>query len=118
MKFVHYNPNIVASAENQGLPGIPLFQYYFKIYNSSVVPVDRTNTLKLPVKTHSLFPMPIYRKFDVPFQEICDRRAKELLQRAEEMAVTIYSFWSGGIDSTLALISLIKNASPEQMKNV
>ena len=45
-------------------------------------------------------------------------RAKELLARAERLDVSLYSFWSGGIDSTCVLVSLLKNASASQKERI
>ena len=55
--------------------------------------------------------MPIYRTFTKTYEDICDERAKELLERATKLDVALYTFWSGGIDSTLALTSFLKNAN-------
>lgn len=113
MNFLYYNPNILV---NQGghLPGVRRFSQFFKIYNPSVVPVDRTGTIRLPFHTKSLFPMPTLRPIRKTFEEICNERAEELLARADMLGLPLNVFYSGGIDSTLLLISLLKNATPEQ----
>ncbi|KKW25006.1 MAG: hypothetical protein UY70_C0008G0038 [Candidatus Kaiserbacteria bacterium GW2011_GWB1_52_6] len=116
--LVYYDCNIVPHKINAALAGIRTFSYFFKMYGTGVLFVDRTETIRTPVRVKSLFPMPAFRPIKKTYGEICDERAKELLTRAEKMGVTIYVFWSGGIDSTCVLVSLFKNATPEQKKNI
>jgi len=118
LRLIHYAPDIVTAQDNFDLPGIERFSNYFKIYGHGVVPNDRTGTIRFPVRTTSLFPMPAFRPIAKTFEEICDERARELLARAEKMRVSLYTFWSGGIDSTLVLVSLLKRATPEQKKHI
>ena len=60
----------------------------------------------------------IVEKFDKTFEQVCDERAKYLLQFAESKNRKIAVMYSGGIDSTLILCSFIKNAKKEQLKNI
>lgn len=117
MNFLYYNPNILIS-QGSHLLGVTRFSQFFKIYNPSVVPVDRTGVIQLPFRTKSLFPIPDLRPIQKTFEDICNERAKELLVRADTLHVPLYVFYSGGIDSTLLLISLLKNASLEQKANL
>jgi hypothetical protein len=118
MEFIYYNSIIASHKRNHALAGIEKFSSYFKIYNLGVVPVDRTGTITFPIKTKSLFPMPAYRTFTKTYEEVCNARAKELLERAEKLDISLYSFWSGGIDSTTVLVSLLKNATASQKDRI
>lgn len=117
-RLLYYNPNDVVNADNFSLPGIEKFSYFFKIYNLRMLLMDRTNTFKSPVKTHLIFPIPEFKLMTKSLEDICNERALELLGRAEARDVKLYTFWSGGIDSTLALVSLLKNATPEQKERL
>lgn len=117
-RLIHYAPRIVVAQENHDLPGIERFSKYFKIYGHGVVPNDRTGTITFPVNTKTLFPMPAFRSISKTFEEICNERARELLEKAEQIGGTLYVFWSGGIDSTLAVVSFLKQATPEQKANM
>jgi hypothetical protein len=66
---------------------------------------DRTNTLPfyLP-KVKSICPLP-EGVSKAPYKDICLSRAKQLIDSGRE----IHLAWSGGIDSTTALVSLLMN---------
>jgi hypothetical protein len=117
-KLIYYNPQIVTGPANHDLPGMKNFSSFFKIFNPNVVCIDRTGTIRLPVSTHSLFPMPAFRKMSETLETICNKRATELLERAERLDMRLNVFWSGGIDSTLMLVSLLKNANADQRKRI
>jgi hypothetical protein len=58
------------------------------------------------------------QRFTQSFSEVTDSRAtdikKTMLQQNQELAV----FWSGGIDSTVALSAIVKNFNAADLKNV
>jgi hypothetical protein len=114
-RLLYYNPHIVNEPVNQRLPGIRRFSQLFALIDRTVSLVDRTHTVKLPVAVHSLFPLPAPIPIARTFEDLCNERAVELLRRAEQLNVSLYVFWSGGIDSTLVLVSLLKNATPRQL---
>ena len=116
--LVYYSPRAVVNEENLKLPGMARFSIFFKIYNMRMMLIDRTDTIKIPIRVKSLFPLPPFKKSPKTLEDICNERALELLQRAERLGVLIYVFWSGGIDSTLVLVSLLKNATDSQKKNI
>lgn len=118
MRLLYYNPLVATQKAHWNLPGMRLFSNYFRIYNAAVVPIDRSGIITVPISTTSLFPLPTVRPFTHSYEEVCNIRAQELLQRADAKAVPIYIFWSGGIDSTLVTISLLKNATEDQKKNI
>lgn len=119
MALVYYNPSVVTHDANLHLPGMAKFSFFFKkLFGASMVIVDRTNTISIPVKIRPLFPIPSLKPQNKSFEEICNERATELLDRADNLGVTLYVAWSGGIDSTLVLVSLLKNATARQKKNI
>jgi len=118
MRLVYYRPQAILSVENQDLPGIEKFSRFFDLYNSRIMLVDRTQTLRIPVSHTSLFPVPPLRPFSKTYEEICVARASEILARADALDVNVYVSWSGGIDSTLVLVSLLMQATPAQKKRI
>jgi hypothetical protein len=70
---------------------------------------DRTKTFQGRYKLDSP-PLPIIpNNFTKTFEDICNERAIELVNTNKQLLVT----WSGGIDSTTVLVSLLK-ANPQQ----
>lgn len=100
------------------LPGVERLQAYFKVYGRGIAPVDRSEVLKLPVRMKSLFPLPKMRAFNRTYEQVCNERARELLARAGKLDTDLYAFWSGGIDSTCLLVSLLKMASSAQRERI
>lgn len=82
------------------------------------------NSIKLcPWKNHlgrknkfdlSMLKNPVGKDID----ELCNNRAKEILKLMNDMQLPIMVHWSGGIDSTVVLVSLLKNFTSEELKNV
>jgi hypothetical protein len=106
------------TGENEVQPDLLLFKKMFRAMNRMVAFVDRSNTVRLPIRTRCLFPIPSYAAISDTFEDICNERAVTLLRHAEALGIDIYVFWSGGIDSTLVLISLLKNASEVQKRSI
>lgn len=75
---------------------------------------DRTNTIAhyLP-KVKSICPLP-EGIAKTPYKDICLSRARELIASGRE----IHLAWSGGIDSTTALVSLLMNGIPNDQLRV
>jgi len=67
---------------------------------------DRTGTFQGMIKTETEAMPSIPNNFTKTFEDICNERAAELIATNKELIVT----WSGGIDSTGVLVSLIKAA--------
>jgi len=118
MHFLYYNPLIATAPNNHHLPGVRRFSLFSKIGLAGTMLLDRTGTIRTPMKTVSTFPMPKFRIFPQSLEEVCNARAQELLNRADALGVRLYLFYSGGIDSTLMLISIFKHASSEQRNNI
>ncbi len=108
----------VVSPANQHVPGIKTLTAFFDIYRTGVIPIDRTNTFRTPVRSTMLFPMPTFRIHKGTYEDACNARATEIIQRAETLDCPIFSFWSGGIDSTCVLVSLLKNSTQQQRERI
>lgn len=65
---------------------------------------DRSGALQHPLRIKNLRPMPeIDHNFNANLLDVCLQRASEI----QKMGKKIRLFWSGGIDSTLALVSMV-----------
>ena len=120
-KLIYYSPHAVAAAHSASnpLPGIDKFIKFFKFYNDANSAIfDRSSTFRTPVRMKNLFPIPIMRPFKKSLEEVCNDRARQLLEASEAMSVSLNVMWSGGIDSTLVLVSLLKNATVSQKKRI
>lgn len=84
--------------------------------------VDTTTNSRIPelhelnlFKYHSHTTIPTGNHNPV-FSQICDARACDILEQSKHEQVTIG--WSGGIDSTLVLVSLLKNGFNKQQHKI
>jgi len=72
--------------------------------------LDRTNTLTFgDFKYETLTKIPELRTMSHSFADLCEIRAQEFADIAERDNCSINLMWSGGIDSTVAIVSLLKN---------
>ncbi len=119
MQLLYYNPKVALRKKDFGCPGLEKFSVFFNsLFGPTTVLIDRTETIEIPFKVRSIFPIPTFRPLGKTFEDICNERAQELLARAENLGVSLYVFYSGGVDSTLVLISLLKNATSKQKMNL
>lgn len=100
----------------------PEVRNWASIYNLialNVSLVDRANVVDVP------FNFKIYPPFEyaniraaasLSYEECCDRRARELLSLQESCGLPLVLLYSGGIDSTLVLISFAKVLTPAQLR--
>jgi len=81
--------------------------------------IDRTGKLSMPYN-FEIYPdwkMPNYdSNFLKTFEECCDQRTQEIINQADQENKKIHIFWSGGIDSTLILVSFIKKLGMNKVK--
>ena len=117
-RLIYGLPSVVGSSSNQVYPGMRRYSLFFTLYGNWTIPVDRTGTISMPVRDLSLFPIPKFRPFKKTFEELCDERALHVLAGAEKISAPMYVLYSGGIDSTCLLVSLLKQATPEQKENI
>lgn len=89
--------------------------HYTAIYKRTrAIPFDRFGA-NAPCLNYTLHPFAAYRpKFsEIKFAEACEKRAHEII----DMGKPIRLYWSGGIDSTTALVALIQaGVKPDQME--
>jgi len=102
------------------IPGGKAFSSYFEIFHLNSTVVDRTNTITFPLNTKVLdfLKMPDYQKSGKSFEEICDERINFLLMKARHTNKKLAVLYSGGVDSTLILCSILKNAKQNDLNNV
>jgi len=63
--------------------------------------------------------MPDYdNNFNKKISTICDERALEIQDKLLSSNKELYVMWSGGIDSTAVLVSILKNFKSEALKRV
>jgi hypothetical protein len=117
-RLIYCLPYVLGDAAVRARPGVARFAHLFRLYGNWVVPLDRTGTISTPIRSVSLFPVPTYRAFSKSYEDLCSDRAGEILGKAEKLGVRIYVMYSGGIDSTCILVSLLKQATPQQRKNI
>jgi hypothetical protein len=83
--------------------------------------LDRTGKIKLPVKCTILndLKMPEYfLQINDTLDQLCQERAIEIFERARLANNDIAVMWSGGIDSTCVLVSLLKTGSCDDIKRI
>lgn len=117
-KLFFFDCKIPSRIANLALPGMDKYSYFYRIYSNGTMFLDRTGTITSPLLTENFFPMPSLKTERRSFSDLCDARAQELLQHAQNLGVDMYVFWSGGIDSTCVLSSLLKHATEEQKKHI
>lgn len=75
---------------------------------------DRTGTIPHYLKVSGVTPLPkVEPTFNKSFKQICLETAKDLVERANGEQIVVS--WSGGLDSTTALFSLMQYADPKQI---
>lgn len=106
------------------IPKQPDIQAWWSIYNNDVINsgigfCDRTNLIKIPlrIKVPLVCQLPSYdSNFNMTYEECCQNSARVLLSKQEKLGVPIKIMYSGGIDSTLILVSLIKEVGLDQIE--
>jgi len=91
-----------------------------KVIGVSIGLVDRAGAIEMPFsfKTYPSFKMPslVGRDFILSYEECCDERAQYIIEKSKLANKPITVLYSGGIDSTLVLISLMKNMDPSDYR--
>lgn len=103
------------------VPGGVEFSTMFKMFSQNITFVDRTETIKIPLKMHTpdFLKVPELNTFTgKSFDQICDERARSLLDQALASNRKIAVMYSGGVDSTLILCAFLKVAKPEELKQI
>lgn len=101
-------------------PGASLFKKWFNLFAPNGSYADRTFSLKVPVN-FNIAPqckMVDYEKtFSLSYEEVAEKRAKELLIHAQKTNQKITILYSGGIDSTLILCSFLKVCTKKELED-
>lgn len=77
--------------------------------------VDRTQTLESGLKLKLLQAIEDWAPIEDSFAAICKQRAKEIVALSSDRRITV--LWSGGIDSTTALIALYRELSVREERD-
>ena len=75
--------------------------------------IDRTGTLDMGFRCAVRDPIPPIGRSDLAIDEICDARGAALFEEARSTGRELHVLWSGGIDSTTALVALLRAAQGE-----
>ena len=90
---------------------------YFQIFTQNVASVDRTGTVTTPIKIKLLdhLKIPKFVKNNKSFEEIVDNRSLQLLEQIKASNKKLAVMYSGGIDSTVIMCSIVKNWPKENV---
>ena len=114
MSVYAYNPNVFANVDRADLQ---LWRSLYKFISYAVSFVDRTGTIQIPIHTETPqhLAMPEYDpNFSMTYEECCDHKVSELIELQDRLDIPIRIMYSGGIDSSLILISFIKRLGVDQ----
>ncbi len=76
--------------------------------------IDRSKTLYTGFPYENLYPLPTSPSGPAaPLDKLCDDVGKAILKEAADTRKQVQVFWSGGIDSTAAIIGLLKAATDQ-----
>lgn len=109
-----YNPN---RFRNLNKTDIDNWLSLYNIINYNVTFIDRTGNITLPIrtKTPTQLELPPYdSKFTMSYEECCQARVREIINKQNELDVPIKLLYSGGIDSSLILTSFIKELGQKE----
>jgi hypothetical protein len=105
--------------EYKNIPGMQLLQIMTRSWTSTIFSMtDRTNSVSFPINSETLpfLKMPVYNgHFKEEFDTICQLRARYLLDQVIQKNRRLCVLYSGGVDSTLILISLLKVATEQEL---
>lgn len=103
------------SEQRKQVPGAELFSCLFNLFGDGISIIDRSRAITNPINCHVLPFLEIPKLATAKeFNDICDERATRLLRTSRNIAV----MYSGGIDSTLVLASLLKNATKDELDKI
>lgn len=97
-------------------PGVRTFASMFTFFGANVSFGDRTGTITTPVDLTILDEcrLPPFERTTERYDDLCLRRARGLLDRASASGRQLALTYSGGIDSSLCLVSLLQAATPAE----
>jgi len=91
-------------------PSLTAFRSIFSVFAVNMTFFDRTGSIKGPIDMKLLdqCKMPKLQPFKEDYEELCRKRAIELLAHAKKTKRKLAILYSGGIDSTLILVTFLK----------
>jgi hypothetical protein len=102
----------VADLDDTTKPDVELWRSFFDVIVSHNVPlVDRSSLITMPYnyELYQRFRMPTdLSNFNMSYEDCCNSRAEELINLSKKTGKPITVLYSGGIDSTIILISFLK----------
>ena len=103
----------------QNKPGFKYTRYLIQFFASQISMMDRTETIKMPINSTILpfLKLPEFKKVTTDFEELCEKRARYLLDKAISTNRKLTIMYSGGIDSTLIMVSLLKVATDKEIQD-
>ena len=87
------------------------FKFYDRVVSQTVSLVDRSERIVMPYNFHLHEPFRIptdLSNFNLSYEECCLLRAEEILNHSTKTGLPITLLYSGGIDSTMVVISFLK----------
>jgi hypothetical protein len=78
--------------------------------------IDRTGKFQMPLDFQIRLPITNISAELQTYSDACNSRAKEIIDLADQNDLKIYILWSGGVDSTAILTSMLLNSSADQRK--
>ena len=110
MSVIFLNSHRAKSGLLNGKRLPPAYVLACKFFDCGII--DRTRTLDVGFEQHVLdeIPDPTARPL-ATFEEVCDTTAQTIVAEATRQDQKIQVLWSGGIDSTTALVALVNNTA-------
>jgi hypothetical protein len=105
----------------KGLPGVANWSLTRAVYGSNGAMVDRTNTISTPFNTKNIewLSMPAMQDiFTKSLEQCCHEHARAIIDQSVTENKTITVMWSGGIDSTCMLTSLLSVANDSELDRI
>lgn len=117
----HFLDDDPLSITQNRFPGSTEWAEIYNLITTNTILVDRSQDIVLPYRfklaEFNRLPTDL-TNFDMTYAQCCDRRACELIEKSKRMNLPIYIFYSGGIDSTLMVISFLKNLEPTDLDRI
>lgn len=113
--LIYYTPGRFDSIKH--LPDMKVFLSLFKVFNHNISFVDRTGTIVPPIRTCTLEQVKLPQAnpgFNMSFDECAVSRATDIFKHHQEIQKPIRLSWSGGIDSSAALMGFIEAVGMKQ----
>jgi hypothetical protein len=99
---------------------LALWSGMYKMLSLNVPLIDRANHVIMPynLTTYPRCALPKdLSNFDLTYEQCCEHRVAGIVELSRRLNKPITIFYSGGIDSTMVLISFMKYLSPQELKS-